>query len=121
MPPTPAFILCGAESQLVEAEKILTRPAEISADISENSGGAARLADFEVSEKSGLVGKNLRELALPKNFGIKVMGVLCEGDVESTQPDPNRAFVAGDRLLCMGTSAAFNRIAHELKLAEIAE
>lgn len=119
--PDDIVILCGAESQLVEAEKILTRPAENSADISENSGGAARLADFEVSEKSGLVGKNLRELALPKNFGIKVMGVLCEGDVESTQPDPNRAFVAGDRLLCMGTSAAFNRIAHELKLAEIAE
>lgn len=116
--PDDIVILCASERSITEAEKILTRPAPISATLSEDSNlsGTAVLEDFAVSADTAVFGKNLKELALPKTYGIKVMAVLCAGDVESSQPDPLRAFEAGDKILFMGTKAALEKMAGDMRL-----
>ena len=74
------------------------------------------MEDFAVSADTAVFGKNLKELALPKTYGIKVMAVLCAGDVESSQPDPLRVFEAGDKILFMGTKAALEKMAGDMRL-----
>ncbi len=116
--PDDVVILCASDSQIAEAEKILTKPSPIKPVMEENISGDGNmtLAEIDVPDDSLLCGKTLKDVAMPKKYGIKVMGVLHSGEVEPSQPDPVRPFEGGDKILCMGTVSAMTRMSGELKL-----
>lgn len=117
--PDDVVILCASDSQIAEAEKILTKPSQIKPVMEENISGDGNmtLAEVYVPADSLLCGKTLKDVAMPKKYGIKVMGVLHSGEVEPSQPDPMRPFAGGDKILCMGTVSAMSKMSGELKLA----
>lgn len=118
--PDDVVILCADQKSLSQAEKILTAPSPIKPE-SANIEGATGLEVLEVPAESAVLNKTLRDLAMPKTYGVKVMSVLPAGDVEPSRPDPSRKFSASDKLLCMGSAAAIDRMAKALTLAKVSE
>jgi trk system potassium uptake protein TrkA len=62
----------------------------------------------EIRVMPEMVGKNLIELALPKNFGIMVAGIRQNGHIISV--DPSRPLLESDRLIIVSSDAALSKL-----------
>ena len=121
--PEDVVVLCASDSQISEAEKILTRKAPIKSLDEEEAewAGDIKLEEFEVAEGSKLCEMSLKQSELPRRFGVKVMDVFVGGSREPSQPDPSAHFSVGDKLLCMGSAAIFDKFADECGLVRADE
>ena len=112
--PDDIVILCASNDEISKAEDIITKPASGNSEFSET--GKLLLRVLGINEKSLLSGMTLIEAAMPKKYGVKVMGVLLEGSLEPSRPDPSRPFCAGDKILCMGNSSSIDKMIRDFGL-----
>ncbi|WP_041278370.1 potassium channel family protein [Desulfotalea psychrophila] len=70
----------------------------------------------EIAVQPQMVGKNLVQLALPKRFGIMVVGVRGAGQNGITQPLPTATLMAGDNLIIVSNEAAIPRLVEGVEL-----
>lgn len=75
----------------------------------------SNLVFSEIEVKPAIAGRSLRELELPRRFGITVLGV--QGEAEDSGalvgPDPDHALTEGERLLVVGRPGAAQRLLEE--------
>lgn len=112
--PDDIVILCASNDEISKAEDIITKPASGNSELAES--GKMLLRVLGINEKSLLNGMTLIEAAMPKKYGVKVMGVLLEGSLEPSRPDPSRPFCAGDKILCMGNSSSIDKMIRDFGL-----
>lgn len=67
-----------------------------------SSRGNLRIHELRVSEKSGLVNKNIIEAGLKETFALLVLGVRCQNSEIEFNPAPTRQLAAGETLIVMG-------------------
>ncbi len=64
----------------------------------------------EISTQASMVGKNLIELALPKRFGIMVVGIRRGVQGKIVQPTPSEPLKAEDNLIIVSSEAAIPKL-----------
>lgn len=64
----------------------------------------------EIHTQASMVGKTLVELALPKRFGVTVVGIRREAKGNVVQPSVNEPLKADDNLLIVSNEAAIPRL-----------
>lgn len=69
----------------------------------------------EIHTQAPMVGKTLIELALPKKFGITVVGIRREAKGNVVQPSPNEPLKAEDNLIIVSNEAAIPRLIRGVK------
>jgi trk system potassium uptake protein TrkA len=80
----------------------------VRADILEEFTLGKDLVVSEVRVRPAMVGRSLAELALPRRFGLTVLGVQTRLDGQTTVllPEPNRPLAEADTLLVVGKAGA---------------
>ena len=115
--PEDVVILCASDKEIAAAEEILTRASSASSQSDVIEGvGKILLKVLSVPGGSALVGQTLVDLQLPKKYGVKLVGILFDGESVPSRPEPSRPFSAGDKFLCMGSSAAIEKMARKFGL-----
>ena len=56
-------------------------------------------------------------VSITAHDGVKLVGILFDGESVPSRPEPSRPFSAGDKFLCMGSSAAIEKMARKFGLA----
>lgn len=79
------------------ANKLLYRNAIVDTELGEE------LHLTEISAQPSMVGKTLDELALPKKFGVMVVGIRRSAKGKVVQPYPNEPLKAGDNLIIVSS------------------
>ncbi|MFO7749687.1 MAG: TrkA family potassium uptake protein [Desulfobacteraceae bacterium] len=64
----------------------------------------------EIRTQPSMVGKTLIELALPKRFGVMVVGIRRNAKGRVIQPSPNEALKDGDNLIIVSSETAIPRL-----------
>lgn len=98
--PADRLLLLGTDSQIAEAEAFLSMPKN-----TQDGGPELRelvLETVAIAEGSPLCGRTLRELNLPRRFGLQVVG-LRRGENEELSPPADTTTAAGDSFLLLGT------------------
>ncbi len=67
----------------------------------------------EIHVQPGMIGKSLIELALPKRFGIMVVGIRRGDPPKVIQPSPDAPLLAGDNLLIVSHESAIPLLTRE--------
>lgn len=68
----------------------------------------------EISTQNSMVGKTLIELALPKKFGIMVVGIRDTSTGRVLQPSPNEPLKAEDNLILVSSEASMIALVKEV-------
>jgi trk system potassium uptake protein len=64
----------------------------------------------EIRTQPSMVGKTLIELALPKKFGVMVVGIRRNGNTKVVQPSPGEPLNAEDNLIIVSSEAAIPKL-----------
>lgn len=64
----------------------------------------------EIRTQPSMVGKTLIELALPKKFGVMVVGIRRNGKAKVVQPSPSEPLNAEDNLILVSSETAIPRL-----------
>lgn len=67
---------------------------------------------IETSAPSGWIGKNLKELRVRERYGINVVGIIRDGQVQ-VNLNPEEAFVEGDMLIVIGENEMLKDFSRE--------
>jgi voltage-gated potassium channel len=78
-----------------------------------SSQGNLRIHEIKVSEKSGLVNKNIMEAGLKEKHELLVLGVRNKNKELAFNPSPTRALEAGDTLIVMGEVENITQARHK--------
>jgi voltage-gated potassium channel len=88
-----------------------TKPTSVAVveTIVEDRNNSLNLEELIISEKSTLVGKEIRESRLRKDHGILVLAIK-RGERNIINPDPTEKFLAGDLLVLCGTAEQLSKL-----------
>ena len=78
-----------------------------------SSRGNLRIHEINISEKSGLVNKNIMEAGLKEKHELLVLGIRDKNKELEFNPSPERALEAGDTLIVMGEVENITRARHK--------
>lgn len=78
-----------------------------------SSRGNLRIHEINVSEKSGLVNKNIVEAGLKEKHELLVLGIRDKNKELEFNPSPTRALAAGETLIVMGEVENITRARHK--------
>lgn len=68
----------------------------------------------EISVQPSMIGKDLIELALPKRFGIIVVGIRDKSTNQILQPVPNQPLNEGNNLIIVSSQSAITKFVKEI-------
>jgi voltage-gated potassium channel len=78
-----------------------------------SSRGNLRIHEINVSEKSGLVDKNIMDAGLKEKHELLVLGIRDKNKELVFNPSPTRALEAGETLIVMGEVENITRARHK--------
>jgi voltage-gated potassium channel len=77
--------------------------------IVEDRKNSLNLEELTISEKSTLIGKNIKESRLRKDYGTLVLAIKRDG-INIINPEPTEKLLAGDLLVICGTAEQLSRL-----------
>jgi voltage-gated potassium channel len=78
-----------------------------------SSRGNLRIHEINISEKSGLVNKNIMDAGLKEKHELLILGIRDKNKELEFNPSPTRALEAGDTLIVMGEVENITRARHK--------
>lgn len=91
------------------ANRLLYRDVIVDTNLGEN------LHLTEIRIQPAMIGKNLIELALPKRFGVMVVGIRRGGLAKILQPTPSEPLQADDNLIIVSNESAIPKLTQRFR------
>jgi voltage-gated potassium channel len=103
-------VICPQVIGATQIVDVVLRPAVVDFVEMAHKGVDLELDQLRLGEESGLIGRSLRELELPRRIGVQVVAVLRSSGQAIYQPRSDLRLEPGDTLILIGKRGAANAV-----------